>query len=54
MNSVGPICNESFIKKKVCGSREQYTGPTRSALTLLKRTLKKTQMHNKCRCTINL
>ena len=25
---MGPICNESFGKKKICGSREQCTGST--------------------------
>ena len=27
-NIAGPIFNESFVEKRVCGSREQYMGPT--------------------------
>ena len=47
---MGPIFNEKVVKKKVCGSREQCTGPTgvKSSLrnTLLKKKKRKRRRTN--------
>ena len=39
-SAVGPIFNKSFVKKEVCGSRKQCTGPTRKLKCMSQKTNK--------------
>ena len=34
---MGPNFNENFVKKNICGSREQCTGPTKLDANVAKR-----------------